>query len=350
MNTKEQFKKIYSDLKQRFLSREYFPKLIIGTGLSVSMGIPGMVELGEELNIKLSSHQKFGQIWQKYGNQIKNMGLENALSKITYEDFDIVNEIRTITSKYILTKDIVLHNSILTQDYPFERLLKYLSNTVSCNNKLIDIMTPNYDRIIEILCDKIGLISTSGFIGNIYKVFNYEALNKPYSIYNKEQCLVRIFKPHGSINWIKKNNEVYQIDDSIYLENNYNIINIIPPGNNKYKDGMETYIYSKHREIFNSLINSTKNNFSLIIYGYGFNDEHFNNAIFAVDKDILVITKELNQKVFDIAINRKNWVLIYENIIGKPRDVKANIVYDKQVYQIDEELWDLNSFVQKIIS
>ena len=45
------------------------------------------------------------------------------------------------------------HRTIYEKDTGFCRLLKYLSGTVSVDKKIIDIMTPNYDRIIEIICD-----------------------------------------------------------------------------------------------------------------------------------------------------------------------------------------------------
>lgn len=33
------FDKIFEDIKRKFLSNQYFPKLILGTGLSIVMGL-----------------------------------------------------------------------------------------------------------------------------------------------------------------------------------------------------------------------------------------------------------------------------------------------------------------------
>ncbi|MCI8363619.1 MAG: AAC(3) family N-acetyltransferase [Eubacterium sp.] len=46
----ERFDDIVEDIKQRNLSRNNMSKLIIGTGLSILYGIPGMKELAEHLD------------------------------------------------------------------------------------------------------------------------------------------------------------------------------------------------------------------------------------------------------------------------------------------------------------
>ena len=45
----ENFDDIVEDIKQRNLSRNNMPKIIVGTGLSVIYGVPGMKKLAEHL-------------------------------------------------------------------------------------------------------------------------------------------------------------------------------------------------------------------------------------------------------------------------------------------------------------
>lgn len=45
----EKFEQFFSDIKDRYLSQTNFPKLIIGTGLSISLGVSGMQGLTCEL-------------------------------------------------------------------------------------------------------------------------------------------------------------------------------------------------------------------------------------------------------------------------------------------------------------
>ena len=56
----EFFDDIVEDIKQRNLSRNNMPKIIVGTGLSVIYGVPGMKKLSEHLakEIAQSSDEK----------------------------------------------------------------------------------------------------------------------------------------------------------------------------------------------------------------------------------------------------------------------------------------------------
>ena len=51
----ENFDEIVEDIKQRNLSRNNMPKIIVGTGLSVIYGVPGMKKLAEHLHNHLMS-------------------------------------------------------------------------------------------------------------------------------------------------------------------------------------------------------------------------------------------------------------------------------------------------------
>lgn len=58
---KDLFDEIVEDIKQRNLSRNNMPKLIIGTGLSVIYGIPGMKELAGYLQKEISKSNDRGK-------------------------------------------------------------------------------------------------------------------------------------------------------------------------------------------------------------------------------------------------------------------------------------------------
>lgn len=52
----ENFDEIVEDIKQRNLSRNNMPKIIVGTGLSVIYGVPGMKKLASTWQKKLHNH------------------------------------------------------------------------------------------------------------------------------------------------------------------------------------------------------------------------------------------------------------------------------------------------------
>ena len=51
----EKFDDIVADIKRRTLSNNNMPKLIVGTGLSVVYGIPGMNELADHCGLPVFS-------------------------------------------------------------------------------------------------------------------------------------------------------------------------------------------------------------------------------------------------------------------------------------------------------
>ena len=167
------FDDIVEDIKQRNLSRNSMPKLIVGTGLSMIYGVPGMRALAEHLGkeIDKSSIKRLKEIWKKHYNDINIKGLEAGLAGLTQTENILVDAIKPITARYILESEEKLHTAILEENTGFCKLLAYLSNTVSVSKKVIDIMTPNYDRIIEIICDKLEIGVITGFNGSLYGKF-----------------------------------------------------------------------------------------------------------------------------------------------------------------------------------
>ena len=348
----KEFEPIFMDIKERYLSSINFPKLIMGTGLSIAMNIPGMSKLAEKLEDSFESIDDLNlqSKWNKYKGKIKDQGLEAALLDVSTNEESFVEKIREITSEFILDEEYNKHCMMLKDTSGFEKLLKYLVGTVSVNNQIIDIMTPNYDRIIELICDKLKLSVISGFSGNMYQTFNENMLKQPYDYFSKNISLLRLFKPHGSVNWIKKDDKEYQINDYNLLKNNKQYIDIIAPGSMKYKSGMINGVFRCHREIFNELITDSKKNYSIFIYGYGFNDQHFNAVFEDTQKDVLVLTRTIKKSFLERAMKNENWTLLYKY---KDREGSTEegsyMVYKGSEYNINKELWDINVFSETFL-
>lgn len=338
-----EFEKIYEDIKKRYLSNTNFPKMIIGTGLSISMGIPGMYSLGQKLDDEFSNLESchLKEIWDSHKDKIKSDGLEAALLDVSTNEDIFIKRIKEITSEFILDEEYAQHSNIMSCVSGFEKLLEYLSRTVSVNNPLIDVMTPNYDRIIELTCDKLKLRTTLGFFGNTYQSFNSNILKSPYDFYAKRTPLVRVFKPHGSINWIKRDDGEYQCNDYQFLKDNKQRIDIVAPGRSKYEAGMINDIFRCHREIFNEIISDSKKDFSIFIYGYGFNDQHFNSVFEDTEKNVIVLTKEIKYQFIEKALKHDNWTLFYQD---SNDENKNYMIYRQKKYILNEKLWDLSIF------
>ncbi|WP_277283748.1 hypothetical protein [Sneathia sanguinegens] len=102
--------------------------MIVGTGLSIAMNIPGMSKLAEKLE---KSFESIGDLelqeqWNKYKGKIKDEGLEAALLDVSISEESFVETIREITSEFILDEEYNQHFNILNEISGFEKLLKYL--------------------------------------------------------------------------------------------------------------------------------------------------------------------------------------------------------------------------------
>lgn len=342
-----EFNQVFIDIKQRYLSRPNFPKLIVGTGLSISMSIPGMLELAKKLGKEFDSigDPILKEAWDKYKAKIETEGLESALLDVSAYEKLFIEKIREITSEFILDSEYLQHPNIKMNKSGFEKLIKYLSNSVSETFPLIDIMTPNYDRIIELVCDKLKLRTTLGFFGSVYQTFDSNVLKNPYEYYKNQVPLVRIFKPHGSVNWIKENEKEYQINDYHLLKDNKQNIDIVAPGRSKYEVGMVNEIFRCHREVFNELISDSRKNFSIFVYGYGFNDQHFNTVFENTGKDVIVLTRTIKQSFVNKALQHENWTLFYHNVDSEIDVTDKNYMIHKcKKYIVDQPLWDIDIF------
>lgn len=342
----DEFEKVATSIKMNNLSKNSLPKLIVGTGLSASFQVPGMWELAEQLDRVLSIHSdiRIQNLWNTKASNIKKIGLEEGLKSVTSAEYDLVEEIKKVTANYILEKEEKLHNSIIEQDSGFSKLLLYLSNTCSVNNRILDIMTPNYDRIIEIICDKLKIKVISGFEGELYKYFSPAILKNPYSVYNRTNFYVRLFKPHGSLNWINRNGVEYLSNDYNILRQNSGFIEIITPGSLKYEAGLINNTFRTMREDFNELISDFTKQYSLLIYGYGFNDPHFNTVLFQnINKHTLIISRDVNDEVLDKAIKNPYYTVFY------CKAGKNFMIYKNNKYEVDLDFWNMNVFAKTFI-
>lgn len=339
----EIFDEIVEDIKQRNLSRNRMPKLIIGTGLSIVYGIPGMSALAEylEKEIDRTEEVKLKEMWKAHCPVIKSEGLEAGLANLTEAEAVLVDAIKILTAKYILEGEEKLHKEVLEKNTGFSRLLNYLKGTVSAQNKVIDIMTPNYDRVIELVCDKQGIGVITGFCGSLYGRFHREVLKQPTVFYNcKGRTWVRLFKPHGSINWINENGNKYLTNDYDILQKKVEYIEIVTPGSSKYREGLTNNTFRCMREDFNEVLDSEEQ-YSLLLYGYGFNDAHFDTVIFGnFKRDVLILARDVKKEILNKALKRKNITVFYHEGNGD------YMIYKSKKYHVDVPLWDIDQFAE----
>lgn len=215
---------------------------IVGSGLSLAEGIPGMGALAVHLNSRLPSliaSPEDDANWKAISHELNSgIGLEMALQKVkptpTIEEL-----IRAETANLIGTADTELLQKIIYSQHQL-RFAEYLSHFNIRNNGLT-VITTNYDRLIEYACEANDIRVDTLFVGRHIAKFRpeqskyafFESVSKRGGKVFATTCQkVTLYKPHGCLSWRYMGDDVC----SVYTEHFEECL-IITPGLNKYQKG-----------------------------------------------------------------------------------------------------------------
>lgn len=316
---------------------ENIPVIVLGSGASVSYGLPTMWTLSEYLkdHIKIDGSEQ----WDKFVDLLNSgTDLETALQNVSLDD-EITKEIIIKTWELINPKDVdVFFSSLSNIDYfPLSQLInKFFTSTL----KELNIITTNYDRLAEYACEKSKLYHYTGFSTGFYRT-------KDLKDVIKVDRKVNIWKVHGSLDWFRNDDNLLIGLSNIQTIPNGLLPEIVTPGIEKYK--------KTHNEPYRTIIqeadNALENNNSYLCIGYGFNDEHIQeklvNKCIQNNSKLLIITRTLTEatKTFITEQGCKNY-LAFE------RSGETNTkVYSSEFGEViipNEDYWSLDGFLKLI--
>lgn len=170
-------------------------------------------------------------------------------------------------------------------------LLSFASR--SSSRERLHVFTTNYDRLIEYGCDLAGLRTIDRFVGALEPVFRSSRLDVDYH-YNPPgirgeprfmEGVLRLSKLHGSLDWhldprtrrIVRRGISFGAgpDHPAVPDNPVDTVMIYP---NASKD-VETSAYP-YAELFRDFAAALcRPNAALVVYGYGFGDDHINRVL-----------------------------------------------------------------------
>lgn len=326
MNKSEVFKTI-----QQYLSD--VPLLLIGTGGTIPCGIPGMVELSEHLIHELDDKYRDDIEWIKFTSNLKSgKDLESALTNLTLKQ-EILDDIAIQTWHLVNKADLNFLYGLINHkvDFPIANLIKRFYEP---NPQCVNIITTNYDRIIEYACDQIYVNVDKRFIGYYIKSFS--------NIKLQTKKIVNLIKVHGSLDLYKdKDGFVYSIPLQGNIPNGL-IPEIVTPGENKYRSIL-TGEYRDLVHIADDLINTAK---SYLCIGYGFNDEQIQRNIISGihdGKPIVVVTKAISDKSLSlIERNSEKYVIIRE---CKEDPTKTEFIVNNEFFRLEGTYWTINGLL-----
>lgn len=297
------------------------PLIVWGSGATVSFGLPSMWSLNESLKKEITDfdtsnenleeelskdkyREKLPQIKKTIWSEVNNAD-KSVLKKITSNDTDAFNGIKLLVEKFIET-----------------------------HPKTLNIVTTNYDRVLEHLLAYENICFTDGFEGKTLSVFDEANF--------QDKDIVNIVKVHGSLNWFNVNGEIRYLSNQITTETPQ----IVVPSKNKFE---ETY-NTPYRELIQKSDILINNTLSFLVVGFGFNDKHLTPKIQANIKKgvpLVLITKEITSNTFKELENAKKYILFEEAEIGKTRVFYKESNSTKQIEEIIEgDFWQLNKFME----
>lgn len=219
------------------------PLVIWGSGATIGFGLPSMSKLKEEIGNSIPSFDK------------TCTDLEVELGKDKYEAE--LPEIRKVIRDVVFREEIKAKEQLLRCADGFEGIRRLTSFCYDPHPKLMNVVSTNYDRILEYVWGYYGFHFTDGF--DQHELSEFDENNF------KEKEIINLLKVHGSLNWFDVDHEVRKLSTDF----GYDPV-MIPPGKNKYR----TTHNSPYRELMQKSDDAIKKAPSFLVVGFGFNDEH----------------------------------------------------------------------------
>lgn len=244
--------------------------LLLGAGVSKACGLSNIEDITKKAKAGIT-HSKFNELLDdkdtvenilnktqqlrvllKSGKEINSLkeqdiiDIEKAIKQIIFDDLSI--EIDTDNFH-----KLVLWLNFINRDYEKE------------------IFTLNYDLLVEKALEKASLPYFSGFIGNVKPFFITDSVEDFQGVYVK-QSWVKLWKLHGSLNFVKDESDKICIDNSVKSSENL----LIYPSMDKYLSSRKAPYISYLDRLRKYLIDKEK---IVFVLGYSFGDDHINEVI-----------------------------------------------------------------------
>lgn len=324
--------------------------LIIGSGLSCAEGLPGMSALADHLYASIGPNLSAEDTvaWNATVPLIRANGLEAALLEKAPSaklEAAIAMAAGTLISES--------ERAVVTEVFSGARVLRLtrlIPHLIKPTTGL-PIITPNYDRLVEIAVEEAGLGVDTMFVGRFAGTLNEResrlsfcrnvTLKKTRVSYHYQPRAL-VYKPHGSLDWYLKSGKPVQ-----YLGDLPNATRlIITPGHNKFRNGYESP-FDHHRARANDAVDRASR---YLIIGYGFNDDHLETHLSPAirsGKPTLLLTYELSKVAQELAFNHAN-VIALEHAIEAGTGGTRVIINKNPFFFPNLKLWDVESFISEV--
>ena len=323
--------------------------LVIGSGLSAAEGIPGMTALTAHLTSRADSLAgQDATLWSQVKATLDmGVGLEAALLKNPPTN-TLEVWIAKETAELLVPKEREVVSAVLRGERTL-RLTTFLDKVLKPAAGL-PILTPNYDRLIEVACELAGFHVDTTALGLYAGAFDHirSCMGSCRSITRRGKITVLdhfpraiVLKPHGSFDWYQVGNDARRCS----LELDADRL-IITPGLNKYRAGYNAP-FDKHRELANDHIKQATR---LLVVGYGFNDDHLQTHLESQIKGgtpTLILNRSLNTKTKNLTNESDRCVCLSKRQATTGAIVTTNGCESEQD---GPDLWDLAVLTKELLT
>lgn len=325
--------------------------MVVGAGLSIAEGIPGMWPLAEHLKktmpLRLAASPDAD--WEAIVAAL-NAGdhLEAAMGKVALKA-TTVDAIVELTAELIRNQEATVINEVVagTRILPFTVFAKHLFKGA----KKFHLITPNYDRLIELATEAAGIGVDTRFVGDLIgrvePKLSADAHRESYM--NGRNAAFRslphlcVYKPHGSLDWFDIGGKVVRCPVGISKTPI-----IITPGASKYRESFR-WAFDDQRTAGNRAVSNASR---LMFIGYGFNDDHLEQHIcpeLKLTRPAVIVAKDLSQNAIKVVANSKAVQVVTLSAVSQT-DLRTRIATSAgEELIVDDQLWHLDGFNKGVI-
>lgn len=294
------------------------PLVIWGSGATASFGLPGMWTLKDEIGKTLPTFDK------------TCTDLEAELGKDKYEAD--LPRIRKIIRDVVYNADIKAKENLLKNCEEFDGIRRLTQFCHDPHPKVMNVVSTNYDRILEYVWGYYGVRFTDGFEQHELSEFDENRF--------QDKDIINLMKVHGSLDWFDVDHDVRKITTDF----GYDPV-MIPPGKNKYR----TTHKSPYRELMQQSDDAIKRASSFLVVGFGFNDEHITPLVSKKTKagtPIVIVTMNVTPTT-EKELEKAKKVIYVEAETDKTKSRIRIIENGASVLDcvIDGDYWKLNKFM-----
>ena len=314
----------------------------MGSGASATFGLPTMNDLAIEICNHRDNFSDDEEICEFFTNIKQGIGLETALgidSQMSQTDKDLI---RKIVWDTINSADRRFFNNLLQCQSKDLSLVSLLKKLLEPTPHIIDIITTNYDRLVEYASDIAKANIITGYEGTYFKTME-PPCSKFYAKTMRARIrTVNLWKVHGSLDWfLDPYGELCSLPVVENIPEHFSPC-IVPPGHDKY----QITHFNPYRFTMAQADKAIQKAKSYLVFGYGFNDDHIQPKILEEikkNKPIVVVTKNATTSCKNLIQQTSNT----KYMIIEEQDKKTHVITDNSDDLYDEQFWTMQDFIDK---